>query len=201
LLFFTVVQCTREYEKPEELKTLLLLDHQVSTRVGVRTIRSLRWPCRSRDPRSGGTCGQERQAQSHRREAPDPFFNLIKTPLTTSRVSPQMFCLLTVCDSANVLFLYLLTSMSVTVSFNNLSVRLVLFINYFKLLQSLPTTQHIYELSLLSSNVRYYLFHRTESENFTNSNRYCWLTWKGLLWDIEKWMNVFYSLIGSVRSY
>jgi len=64
--------------------------------------------------------------------------------------------------------------MSVTVSFNNLSVRLVLFINYFKLLQSLPTTQHIYELSF-SSNVRYYLFHRIESGNIYG---YRWLTWK-----------------------
>lgn len=66
--------------------------HRVSTRVGVRTIRSLRWPCRSRDPRSGGTCGQERQAHGLRREPRTPFEYLFKTPLNTSRVSLQTFC-------------------------------------------------------------------------------------------------------------
>jgi hypothetical protein len=126
-LFF--VQCTR--------KNLLLSYHQVSTRVGVRTIRSLRWPCRSRDPRSGGTWGQDQKGRLIlRREPRTPFFwlVLIKNTLdyiscVSSNVLSYMFV-----SSTNVLFLYLditHSSMSVTVKptfKNNLSVRLVLFI-------------------------------------------------------------------------
>jgi hypothetical protein len=71
-------------------------------------------------------------------------------------------------SSANVLF-YSIThsSMSVTVEFNFLPPSIICLsvwcYSLFKLLQSLPTTQHIYELSLNSSCPMFvtpYLFHR-----------------------------------------
>jgi hypothetical protein len=90
-----------------------------------------------------------------RREPRTPFFIKLKHPWL------HLVCLfkrfvLHVCDDDDLLLLQLQMYCFSTIthfyvcdcdSFNNLSVRLVLFINYFKLLQSLPTTQHIYELS------------------------------------------------------
>lgn len=71
----------------------------------------------------------------------------------------------------------------------------------FKLLQSLPTTQHIYELSLTSCP----MFVTTCSTEFwkwkkgLSSLLLRWLTWKGLLWD-GRWCELLLLLLNRICS-
>jgi hypothetical protein len=145
------------------------------------------------DPAGPGTPAQgepvaRKGRQSSRREPRTPFFSR-KTPLTTSRVSLQTFCLLNVCEKTFFKILpqmycfstRLPTSMSVTVKPSIICLSVWCY-SLFKLLQSLPTTQHIYELS----------FNLVQCSslpvppNFKSGPYLCylrWLTWKGLLWD------------------
>jgi hypothetical protein len=107
-------------------------------------------------------------------------------------VSLQTFCLLNVCEKTFFKILpqmycfstRLPTSMSVTVKPSIICLSVWCY-SLFKLLQSLPTTQHIYELSLTSCP----MFVTTCSTEFwkwkkgLSSLLLRWLTWKGLLWD------------------